>query len=40
MLHFDYGYVTCLYVPLYLVGDAFTEYVAIMLVLYLIFSML
>jgi hypothetical protein len=32
MLHFDYGYVTCLYVPFYLVSDACTEYVAILLV--------
>jgi hypothetical protein len=32
MLYFDHGYVTCLYVPFYLVGDACTEYVAILLV--------
>jgi hypothetical protein len=32
MLHFDHGYVTCLYVPSYLAGDACTEYVAILLV--------
>jgi hypothetical protein len=31
MLHFDDGYVTCLYVPFYFVGDACTEYVAILL---------
>jgi hypothetical protein len=31
MLHFDYGYVTCLYVPFYLVGDACTKYVTILL---------
>ena len=32
MLHFDHGYVTCLYVPIYLVGDACTKFVAILLV--------
>jgi hypothetical protein len=32
MLHFHYGYVTCLYVPLYLVGDACAQIVAILLV--------
>jgi hypothetical protein len=32
MLHFNHGYVTCLYVPYYLVGDACTKYVAILLV--------
>jgi hypothetical protein len=32
MLHFDHGYITCLYVPLYLVGDAHTQIVAILLV--------
>jgi hypothetical protein len=32
MRHFDPGYVTCLYVPFYLVGDACTEYVAILLI--------
>jgi hypothetical protein len=32
MLHFDHGYVTCLYVPFYLVGDACAQIVAILLV--------
>jgi hypothetical protein len=32
MLHFCHGYVTCLYVPLYLVGDACAQIVAILLV--------
>jgi membrane-anchored glycerophosphoryl diester phosphodiesterase (GDPDase) len=32
MLHFDHGYVTCLYVPIYLVGVACTKFVAIFLV--------
>jgi hypothetical protein len=32
MLHFDHGYITCLYVPFYLVGDACTEFVSILLV--------
>jgi hypothetical protein len=32
MLHFDHGYVTRLYVPIYLVGDACTKFVAILLV--------
>jgi hypothetical protein len=32
MLHFDHGYVTCLYVPIYLVGDACAQIVAILLV--------
>ena len=32
MLYFDHGYVTCLYVPIYLVGDACTKFVAILLV--------
>jgi hypothetical protein len=32
MLHFDHGYFTCLYVPLYLVGDACAHIVAILLV--------
>jgi hypothetical protein len=31
MLLVDYGYVTCLYVPIYLVGDACTKFVAILL---------
>jgi hypothetical protein len=32
MLHFDHGYVTCLYVPFYHVGDACAKIVAILLV--------
>jgi hypothetical protein len=32
MLHFHHGYITCLYVPLYLVGDACAHIVAILLV--------
>jgi hypothetical protein len=32
MLLSAYGYATCLYVPIYLVGDACTEYAAILLV--------
>jgi hypothetical protein len=32
MLHFYHGYVTCLYVLLYLVGDACAQIVAILLV--------
>jgi hypothetical protein len=32
MLHFHHGYVTCLYVPLCLVGDACAQIVAILLV--------
>jgi hypothetical protein len=32
MLHFGHGYVTCLYVPFYLVGDACAPIVAILLV--------
>jgi hypothetical protein len=32
MLRYDHGYVTCLYVPFYLVGDACTPIVAILLV--------
>ena len=32
MFYFDHGYVTCLYVPIYLVGDACTKFVAILLV--------
>jgi hypothetical protein len=32
MLHFNHGYVTCLYVPFYLVGDACAQTVAIFLV--------
>jgi hypothetical protein len=30
MLHFDHGYVTCLYVPFYLAGDACAPIVAIL----------
>jgi uncharacterized membrane protein YjdF len=33
ILHFNHGYVTCLYVPFYLVGDACAQIVAILLVL-------
>jgi hypothetical protein len=32
MLHFNHGYVTCLYAPFYLVGAACAEIVAIFLV--------
>jgi hypothetical protein len=32
MLHFNHGYVTCLYVLFYLVGDACAQIVAILLV--------
>jgi hypothetical protein len=32
MIHFDHGYVTCLYVPIYLVGNACTQCVGILLV--------
>jgi hypothetical protein len=32
MLYFDHGYAICLYVPIYLVGDAFAQIVAILLV--------
>jgi hypothetical protein len=32
MLDFDHGYVTCLYVPFYLVGDACAQIVPILLV--------
>jgi hypothetical protein len=32
MLHFDHGYVTCLYVPIYLVGDACAQIVAILFI--------
>jgi hypothetical protein len=32
MLHFDHGYVTCLYVPFYLVGDACAQIVAILFI--------
>jgi hypothetical protein len=32
MLLFYHGYVTCVYVPIYLVGDACTKFVAILLV--------
>jgi hypothetical protein len=29
---YDHGYVTCVYVPIYLVGDACTKFVAILLI--------
>jgi hypothetical protein len=32
MLHFDHGYVTCLYVSIYVVGDACAQIAAILLV--------
>jgi hypothetical protein len=32
MLHFDHAYVTCLYVPICIVGDACSHIVAILLV--------
>jgi hypothetical protein len=32
MLHFNHGYVTCLYVPSYLVGEACAQIMAILLV--------
>jgi hypothetical protein len=32
MLHFNHGYVTCLYVSFYLAGDACAQIVAILLV--------
>jgi hypothetical protein len=32
MLHFDHGYATCLYVPIYLVGNACTKFVVILFV--------
>jgi hypothetical protein len=32
MLYFDHGYVTCLYVKIYLVGDACDQIVASLLV--------
>jgi hypothetical protein len=32
MLHFDQGYITCWYVPFYLVGDACAQIMAILLV--------
>jgi hypothetical protein len=32
MFRSDYGYVTCLYFPSYLIGDACPEYVSILLV--------
>jgi hypothetical protein len=38
MLHFDHGYVTCLYAPIYLVGDACTKFVAILLVYFSILA--
>jgi hypothetical protein len=33
MLHFYHSYVTCLYGPFYLIGDACIEYVDVLLVL-------
>jgi hypothetical protein len=38
MLHFNHGYVTCLYVPFYLVGDVCAQIVAILLVYVLILA--
>jgi hypothetical protein len=38
-LHFNHGYVTCLYVPFYLVGDACAQIVAILLDYVLILSL-
>jgi hypothetical protein len=32
MLHLHHGYISCIYVPVYLVGDACTQIVAILLV--------
>jgi hypothetical protein len=32
MLLFYHGYVTCVYVPIYLIGDACTKFVAILLI--------
>jgi hypothetical protein len=32
ILHFDHGYVTCLYVSIYLVGDACAQIVSVLLV--------
>jgi hypothetical protein len=32
MIHFDHGFVACLYVSFYPIGDACTKYVAILLV--------
>jgi hypothetical protein len=32
MHHFNHGYITCLYVPFYLIGDACAQIVAILLV--------
>jgi hypothetical protein len=32
MFHLNHGYVTCLYNPIYLIGDVCTEFVAILLV--------
>jgi hypothetical protein len=40
MPYFDHGYITCLYIPFYLVGDACAQIVAILLVYVSIFSML
>jgi hypothetical protein len=38
MLNFDHDYITCLYVPFYLVGDACAQIVAILLVYVSIFA--
>jgi hypothetical protein len=40
MLHFDHGYVTCLYVLIYLVGNACAQIVAILLVYVVLFAYL
>jgi hypothetical protein len=38
MIHFNHGYVTCLYAPFYLVGDACAQIVAILLVYVLVLA--
>jgi hypothetical protein len=38
MLHFDHGYVTCLYVPIYLLGDVCAQIMAIYLVYFSILA--
>jgi hypothetical protein len=38
MLHFNHGYVTCLYVPFYLVGEARAQIMSILLVYVSIFA--
>jgi hypothetical protein len=40
MPYFDHGYITCLYIPFYLVGDACAQIVAILLVYVSILSIL